>query len=155
MLIYVTAFLFFLAMYPLAAFATVTISPITELFFGTLETPTIASSDITLDRDTVSGTGSMIVIHPTYSRGEYLLTSTENSGTVTIDIQNINTGSSALVLSNFKGRYGGQAIDSFPASGLSAPNNGTTLYLGAKLTATPPIQESNPVMSFTIVVNFE
>lgn len=130
-------------------------STVTNLAFGSLQIPT-TSHYITIPSDGSTPTGNYIPIHNNFSNGQYLLIgdpATDNS--LSLDIQNITTGSASLTLSNFTGIYDGTTITSFPVSGLTTPdNNGLTLYLGATLTYLNSIAEGSYSMSFTIVINF-
>lgn len=145
----------FITFSPFFSYAAVTVAETSQLSFGMLEIPVSGVADITIDQDSGVATGSGSQLRGNSSPGQYLLSSTENSGVVTIDIQNISTGSSALTLSQFKGRYGSQAINSFPASNLAVPNTGTILNVGAKLTYSAAVLEQAYNMHFDIVVNYE
>lgn len=140
---------------PFLSCAAVTVIETSQLSFGMLEIPVSGVADITIDQDSGMATGSGLLLQGSSSRGQYLLSSTESSGVMTIDIQNVSTGSSALTLSQFKGRYGNQPINNFPASSLAAPNTGTTLNVGAKLTYSSAVLEQSYNMHFDIVVNYE
>jgi len=140
---------------PLQAFSAVTIVEITPLSFGMLQLPSSGSNNITIDYDSGASTGTATVIHDNATRGQYMFENSDSEGLMTIDIQNINTGSSAITLTDFKGRYKGQVINSFPVSGLSIPKARAILNLGATLTFTSAVAEDAYVMGFDIVVNYE
>jgi hypothetical protein len=137
------------------SYATVTINEDASLSFGTLEIPN-STKNIIIDRDGGMPTGTAtLLIDNTTSRGEYTLTGSDFHPSISIDIQNVSTGSPELTLNNFKGKYGAVNIDSFPVGGLTLPGLGTTLYLGATLEFTSQVNVQSYNMSFDLVVNYE
>lgn len=147
---------FFALSLPTTSHAFLTLTETTPLSFGILATPTRSNSRIIVNRDGGAPTGTAIIISDTTNRGEYLIRSFFNTQKISLDIQNINTGSSALTLDQFKGRYGTKAINSFPKGRLDNPgSSGTPLYLGARLQFTNAVQEQTYNMTFDIVVNYE
>lgn len=126
----------------------------TQLDFGTLAKPAAGSETFTITTsNTTSGTGTLLF--GTSSRGSYQITrGAFSSSPVELDIQNVNTGSAALTLDGFTGSWGGTTINSFPASGLTAPNTGigTTLLLGATATYTSAITNGTLTPTFDIVL---
>lgn len=134
--------------------ATITIAEIVPMSFGVLTIP-VSSSYVIVSENGAALSGNAIVINDTSSRGQYTVTGTV-SQTISIDIQNISTGSSALTLDSFKGVLAGQAISSFPITTLSLPANvGQTLYLGARLQFTPAVTEQTYTMTFDLVINYD
>jgi hypothetical protein len=137
------------------SYATITLTEDTALSFGLLEIPN-ATKNIIIDRDGGMPTGTAnILIDNSTSRGVYTLTGSDAHPSISIDIQNISTGSSELTLNNFKGKYGAVNIDSFPVGGLTLPGTGTILYLGATLEFTSQVNSQTYNMSFDLVVNYE
>lgn len=135
--------------------ATVTISEITPLSFGVLEIPS-GTTSITINANGSAPSGNANMISNTSSRAQFNVTGNKRNQEVTLDIQNINTGSSALTLSKFKAIFGSQVINNFPISNVSSPeSNGTTLYLGATLTFNQNLQARFYNMSYDLVINYE
>ncbi len=138
------------------AFATITITPVANMDFAMPEVPASPSSNLILPADggMVTGTGTIIDGIP--HRGQVNLFSTAGVSTISIDIQNISTGSGAVTLSNFTGIYDGIPISSFPQGALPLPSAGKTLYLGATLTYTNAVTDGltlNP--TFDLIVIYE
>lgn len=143
------------SMLPFPALSAVTLAEITQLSFGIVEIPSSGSNNITIDYDNGTAMGTGILVHDSTARGQYLLSSTEASELVTLDIQNVSTDSSALNLTNFKGRYNGQVITNFPVSNLSIPRTGALLSLGATLVFTNSVTEKPYSLNYDIVINYE
>ena len=132
-----------------------TITQTTQLQFGMLARPASGSHNFTLNTSNgTSGTG--VLLSGTPLSGVYQVTrGAFGVGTITINVNNINSGNPNLTLGSFTGNWGGTAIASFPQSGLTRPGGGpgTTLRLGATVTynSSIPINTTiNP--SFDIVV---
>jgi len=101
-------------------------------------------------------TGTAQIISGIPSRGTYDLSAKGGRGiSISIDISGITTDSAGLTLSNFRGFYGNQQIDSFPSSTLALPASApatTPLYLGATVSANASVPAGNHTGSFTITV---
>lgn len=132
------------------------ISQTTQLNFATLTKPSSGSQNLTVSTSNgVSGTGTVLIGTPV--AGVYQITrGSLGTGTITIDIQNINSGSAAVTLNSFKGLWGNNTtINSFPTSGLTRPagGGGTTLKLGATVTYTSSVPAGTVITpSFDIVL---
>jgi hypothetical protein len=145
---------------PARAVESCTITTNAALTFGTLGNPASGSNTYTISASGAAASGTGTLLYGTTSRGQYTLKKTGNGGnfsTITIDIQNINTGSANVSLGSFRGVYGGAAINSFPASGLAKPGTGqgTTLYLGATATYNSSVGAGSMTPSFDIVVVYQ
>ena len=133
---------------------------VTQLKWPTLGKPASGSRTYIIHADGTADTGTGTKLYGTSSRGQYTLTKSGNGGgvhSITIDIQNINSGNANVTLSNFTGVYNGITITSFPRSGLPKPVNGagTTLYLGATATYTGSVPVGGLTPSFNIVVTYQ
>jgi hypothetical protein len=150
--LYVCVFAFFLY-FPTTINAQ-TITQTTQLQFGQLAKPASGSHNFTLN--TTNGTsGTGVLLSGTPLSGVYQITrGSFGPGTVTINVNNINSGNANLTLGSFTGDWGGTAIASFPRSGLSRPAGGpgTTLRLGATVTYTSSIPVGTITPSFDIVI---
>ena len=138
---------------------TITITEITQLDFSKLDIPASGSQTIIINPSSGGYSGSGTVQSGSPARGEYkiILSGTGSSTSITIDIQNISSGSAQLTVDQFTGDYGGTFINSFPRSGLTKPvtSPGTTLYLGATAQYSSGVSEGNLVPSFDIVVTLQ
>jgi len=122
--------------------------------WGTISIPVSGSEYLNLSpaNSTTSGTGN--VLFGLSSRGEYRLKSSEEgSGTFTIDIGSISTGSSYLTLDNFRGIYNSTSIDSFPSASFQLPStSGEILYLGARETVSAGMTPTTLTPTFDIII---
>jgi len=138
------------------AYATITISQVSPINFGSLLVPASGSPSITVSSSAANSStlaGGAVAIDNNANRGEYLIKRTTENSTMTVNITGISTGSSALTLSTFTGRYGSTSITTFPKSSLTNPGTaGTDLYLGAKLAYTSAIADGTYNMTYTITV---
>ena len=146
--------------FPSLAQASVYITEIDRLNFALLEIPSGGSKHrIIIPASGGAHHGNGVVLMGMPRRGEYFITSPFDSDarrTISIDIQNISTGSPALKLRKFKGIYGSRNIESFPAWGLSNPGKGgKTLYLGASLVYKSAVEERVYHPSFDIIIIYE
>lgn len=138
------------------AYATITITPVSDIDFAKPEVPSSPSSNLILPADGGNMTGTGTVIDGIPHRGQVNLFSTGGTSTISVDIQNISTGSGAVTLTNFTGIYDGIPISSFPQGALPLPGTGKTLYLGATLTYTNAVTDGltlNP--TFDLIVIYE
>ncbi|NDF13128.1 MAG: DUF4402 domain-containing protein [Proteobacteria bacterium] len=142
-------------LHPVTAAATcqsVIISEVQRMDFATLETSS-SPKDITVNYDGSGYTGSGVVLIGSPSRGGYQLVG-DPTCTVSLDIENISTGSANVTLDSFKGSYQNLTINSFPSSVLPAPGAGSVLYLGAKMTY-QNVPEGPISPTFDLVVNYQ
>jgi hypothetical protein len=141
--------------FPLAVQASLTITELRPLSFGTLLLPG-GSRTITVDCNGGAPSGSAEIVGSDASRGEYMI-SGDQGQSVTIDIDNISTGNGALTLTknSFKGRYAGNAISSFPQSSLPDPAQGTPLYLGATLEVSSGLSEQSYHLYYDIIISYQ
>lgn len=125
-----------------------------QLAFGPLQKPSSGSQTFTISTaGATSGTGTRL--YGTSSAGSYNITrGSLGRGTITLDIQNISTGSAAVTLGSFTGKWGNTTVASFPTSGLARPGGGggTTLLLGATLTYTSAVSTGSLSPTFDIVL---
>ncbi|MES2906892.1 MAG: DUF4402 domain-containing protein [Pseudomonadota bacterium] len=137
----------------------ITITEVQQFRFATLAKPGSGSQTLTVPRDGSAPTGTGAILYGTSSRGQYNIkrTGSGSSTTCTIDIQNISSGNANLTIGSFLGNYNGSNINSFPASGLARPSNGTgtTLYLGATATYNSSIPKGTYTPSFDIAVTLQ
>lgn len=129
----------------------------TNLQFGTLQIPSSGSHTFTVSATGgTSGTGTLVSGTPSNAQVRLKRTG-RPAGTISIDIQNINTGNPNLTLSAFTGRYGTTNISSFPVGGLSDPGtgSGTALKIGATATYNSSISSGALTPTFDVVAVFE
>lgn len=147
-------FLIFLTSLPGHSAFAQAITQNTQFTFGTLQKPASGSHTFTITTTgTTSGTGTLLF--GAVSAGSYQITrGSLGSSTITLDIQNVSTGSAAATLSNFTGRWRNTNISSFPRSGLTRPATGagSTLLLGATLTYTSAVTPGSLTATFDIVL---
>lgn len=126
----------------------------TQLVFGALQKPSSGSQTFTVSTaGATSGTGTRL--YGTSSAGSYNITrGSLGNGTITLNIQNISTGSAAVTLGSFTGKWGNTTVASFPTSGLTRPGGGagTVLLLGATLTYTSAVSAGSLSPTFDIVL---
>lgn len=132
-----------------------TITQSTQLNFATLTKPSSGSQNLTVSTSNgVSGTGTVLIGTPV--AGVYQITrGSLGNSTITLDIQNISSGSAYVTLSAFTGLWGNTTLNSFPASGLTRPRGGagTTLKVGATVTYTSSVPAGTVITpSFDIVL---
>jgi hypothetical protein len=131
------------------------IQEIAVLDFALMLIPRFGSEFITVPANggAASGTGSIASGAP--RPGSYTIRGDSDFGTFTLDIQNINSNSSDITISDFTGLYGIQSINSFPKGGLPVSMSSKTLSLGARITYTSRLSEGSYAPSFDIVYTVE
>lgn len=151
--------LVFLSVIPAAKASPLYISEVSRLDFAVLEIPSRGRRqhiEIPPDGRGYKGNGEVLSGMP--QRGEYFITGpfTEHPQTISINIENVVTGSSELQLDKFKGIYDNRHIGNFPVWGLPSPGaGGKTLFLGARLEYTSNIAEGTYHPSYNIVIVYE
>ena len=153
----VLAFFFFFCCAASPAFAatSITIQETQSLTFPTIGLPSAGTTNLTISplNSATSGTGT--ILSGTASRGVYTLASKGKGGiSISVDITGVTTGNANLTLSDFRGFYSSQTINSFPSSTLPLPaaNPGTPLYIGATVTANSAVPPGSYTGSFDITV---
>jgi hypothetical protein len=127
------------------------------LAFPTLATPSGGGVNLSIDPKNSSTSGTAQIISGTALRGQYALSYTPGGShtTMSVDISTDSTGNPNLTLDNFNGVYNSQVISSFP-SPLDLPSSSpssTPLYLGARVTASPPLPSGSYNATFTITIS--
>jgi hypothetical protein len=129
---------------------------ITTLKFGTLQKPSSGSQTYIISATgAVSGTGTKLYGVTGNAQVQLKRTGTP-ARTISIDIQNVNTGDANLTLTNFTGRYKTTNIASFPVGAMADPGTtSATLKIGATATYNSSVPIGSLTPSFDIVAIFE
>lgn len=139
-----------------SAHATITITENTPINFGTVQIPDTGSQHIIISPDgsAYSGTGEVLAGVPI--RGEFTVTGDANAA-VSIDINNIASGSSEVTFDQIKIVYNdGAVLEAFPASVTLSNEGSATLYLGGRITFTNNISVGEEIVpSYTLVIDYE
>ncbi|HVY12527.1 MAG TPA: DUF4402 domain-containing protein, partial [Alphaproteobacteria bacterium] len=152
---------FFIALTaPCALADNIHVQEVERLGWGTVGIPPSGSASIAISPGSGATSGSGKIIYGTPSRGKYLIRLSGgghgghfSQNTISLDIDDVRTGSRHFSIQNFKGIYGSYLIPSFPSPTLPSPaqGQGSPLYLGATLTVDQAVREGDYSPSFDII----